>query len=183
MSFLEGVHGSCTDACGRSWSCRVSHPKGCSVGALGPGEAEDRLSSRRRGSNLIKIDGWPLPGPSGPTLSPRHFWTHFGFLLEAPTGPALFPRGQGSAAVTPPAPRSAPARAPRAPTEERRPGAAAAAGPSTSPGDGPALGASGAKLPRSPLPGTMGPALFALLQHRRRPDPANPVYHHLPRTY
>ena len=59
----------------------------------------------------------------------------------------------------------------------------AAAGPSTSPGDGPALGASGAKLPRSPLPGTMGPALFALLQHRRRPDPANPVYHHLPRTY
>ena len=81
---VSGVrnYGSCTDACGRSWSCRVSHPKGCSIGALGPGEAEDRLSSRRRGSNLMKIDVWTLPGPSGPTLSPRHFWTPFGSLLE-----------------------------------------------------------------------------------------------------
>ena len=42
----------------------------------------DRLSSRRRGSNIIKIDGWTLPGPSVPTLSPRHFWIHFGSLLE-----------------------------------------------------------------------------------------------------
>ena len=25
--FRESFYGSCTDACGRSWSCRVSHPK------------------------------------------------------------------------------------------------------------------------------------------------------------
>ena len=35
--------------------------EGCSVGALGPREAGERLWSRRRGSNIIKIDGWPLP--------------------------------------------------------------------------------------------------------------------------
>ena len=75
--------------------------EGCSVGALGPGEHGDRLWSRRRGSNTIKIDGWPLPGPCGPTLSARHFWTHFGSLLgiqfgthfcfisEAVSGPIL----------------------------------------------------------------------------------------------
>ena len=37
-----------------------------SVGALGPGEDGDRLWSRRRGSNIIKIDGWTLPGPCAP---------------------------------------------------------------------------------------------------------------------
>ena len=36
------------------------------VGALGPVPYGDRLRSRRRGSNLIKIDGWPLPGPCAP---------------------------------------------------------------------------------------------------------------------
>ena len=40
----------------------------------------DRLWSRRRGSNIIKIDIWPLPGPSVPTLYPPHFWTHLGSL-------------------------------------------------------------------------------------------------------
>ena len=78
-------YGSWTGACGPSWSCRVSHPKDVSFlvlfGALGPGEHRDRLWSRRRGSNIIKIDGWPLPGPSGPTLWARHFWTPFGSLL------------------------------------------------------------------------------------------------------
>ena len=53
-----------------------------SVGALGPVPGEDRIWPGRRGSNLIKIDGWTLPGPCGPTLRPRHFWTHFGSLLE-----------------------------------------------------------------------------------------------------
>ena len=37
-----------------------------SVRALGPGEDGDRLWSRRRGSNIIKIDIWPLPGPLVP---------------------------------------------------------------------------------------------------------------------
>ena len=46
----------------------------------------DRLWPGRRGSNLIKIDVWPLPGPSGPTLSPRDFRTHFGSLLEERSG-------------------------------------------------------------------------------------------------
>ena len=49
---------------------------------LGPGEPEVRLWSRRRGSNIIKIDGWTLPGPSAPSLSGRHIWTHFGSILE-----------------------------------------------------------------------------------------------------
>ena len=44
--------------------------------------AGDRIWPGRRGSNLIKIDGWTLPGPCGPTLSPRHFWILFGSLLE-----------------------------------------------------------------------------------------------------
>ena len=78
-------YGSWTGACGPSWSCRVSHPKDVSFlvlfGALGPGVYRDRLWSRRRGSNIIKIDRWTLPGPSAPSLWPRHIWTHFGSLL------------------------------------------------------------------------------------------------------
>ena len=42
----------------------------------------DRIWPGRRGSNIIKIDIWPLPGPSVPTLYPPHFWTPFGSLLE-----------------------------------------------------------------------------------------------------
>ena len=37
-----------------------------SVGALGPVVYLDRLWPGRRGSNLIKIDIWPLPGPCVP---------------------------------------------------------------------------------------------------------------------
>ena len=42
----------------------------------------DRIWPGGGGANIIKIDIWPLPGPLGPTLRPRHFWIHFGSLLE-----------------------------------------------------------------------------------------------------
>ena len=88
----DSYYGSWTGACGPSWSCRVSHPKDVSFlvlfGALEPGEPQDRLWSRRRGSNIIKIDGWALPGPSGPSLRARHIF-FFGLTLAPSWGSGL----------------------------------------------------------------------------------------------
>ena len=61
-------YGSWTGACGPSWSCRVSHPKDVTVGALGPA-GEDELMRvvfgciTLQNGRLLKGVGTPLSAP------------------------------------------------------------------------------------------------------------------------
>ena len=74
--------------------------EGCSVGALGPVVYLDRLWSRRRRSNIIKIDVGPLPLGAGQLVPSAYFWVHFGSLLGVSYGTHVCPTSEAASAST-----------------------------------------------------------------------------------